>query len=295
MANRGLGNGLDNGLESGLGQGVDLGLRQGLGSGMSDAEFLNNRPMQNPLLLTGTKKPIIYGLADEYTQPDAVTTTLNDIANTGTTLSCNTGGSLRPAPTRDGALGTKYSMLYNNNQSYFATTTNVTLGNAYSFVMVCKLTGNTNCTAFHVDDTISVGGCDIIISATDNTLQSTFYGGSAGTITNSKYKTTQSPNVMGDWIVLSGTYKLNIDQGVGSEQKLYVNGMLQHEFVSSTFTVVTTTMGARQVIVGNFSTSAPSAAAGFKLGAFVMFDYYMNSMERMRIENYFRSYYGYNF
>jgi hypothetical protein len=295
MAFNGLKQGLHLGNRSGLKEGLRTGIGQGLSLGTGNGTVNTTLPVQDPLGLKGTKAPCIYGLADYWTQPDAVTTTLTDIANTGTTLSCNTGGSLRPKPVQFGAMGTKYSMLYQNSQSYLATTSNVTLTNAYSFVMVCNLTGNTNCTPFHVDDTVSVGGCDIIITATDNTLQSTFYGGQAGSITNSKFKTNQSSGVMSDWILLSGTYKLDLAQGTGSEQQLYVNGMLQHDLVSSTFNVVTTTMGARQVIVGNFSTSSPSAATNFQMAAFVMFPYYMNSQERMNVENYFRQYYGYKF
>jgi len=295
MAFNGLKQGLHLGNHKGLKQGLRTGLGQGLSLGTGNGTVNTTLPTQDPMGLKGTKAPCVYALADYWTQPDGVTTTLTDIAGTGTTLSCNTGGSLRPAPTQNGCCGTKYSMLYNNNQSYLATTSNVTLGNAYSFVMVCKIQNSTNQTAFHVDNTISPGGCDVFVTATPIQLKSTFYGGQSGTITSSNYLTNQSYNVMSDWIILSGTYKLDLGQGTGSEQLLYVNGMLQHDLSSSTFTVVTTTMGARQVVVGNFSTSAPSGAAGFQLGAFAMFPYYMNSQERMSVENYFRQYYGYKF
>lgn len=295
MAFNGLKQGLHLGNHKGLKYGLSSGIGQGLSLGLLDGTVNGTLPYQDPVGLKGTKAPCIYGLADYWTQPDGVTTALTDIAGTGTTLSCNTGGSIRPAPVANGCLGNKYSMLYNNNQGYFATTSNITLTNAYSYVMVCKLNGTTNCTPFHIDDTIDVGGCDVIITNSSNTLQSTLYGGQAGSITTSVYKTNQSSGVMSDWIILSGTNKLDVSQGSGSEQQLYVNGMLQHDLVSSNFTVVTTTIGARQVIVGNFSTSSPQAAQGFQLGAFVMFPYYMNSQERMMIENYFRKYYGYKF
>lgn len=295
MGANGLKQGLPNGLHSGLKNGLSSGLCQGLSLGNTNGTVKTTVPTMNPLLLKGSKKPIIYGLADFFTQPSGINTTLTDIASTGITLTCNTGGSIRPAPNKGGAFGTKYSMDFNNSQSYFTNSSSISLSNAFSFISVFKLNGNTSAGLFHLDSEISPGGCNVSINSTNNQLKSTFYGGSGGSITNSQFVTNQSPNVMNDWIIASGTYRLSQPGGAGSEQDLFINGMRQHDLSSSNFTVVTTTISGVNIVVGNLSTSAPLGAIGMQFGAFIMFNYYLNSQERMLIENYFRMYYGYKF
>lgn len=295
MGQNGLHNGLIRGLESGLKKGFVSGLQKGFSKGFTNGVMSQNYPIQDPALLTGLKKPIIYGLADYYTQPDSITTTLTDIANTGRTLTCNYGNVVRPVPTPFGAMGSKKSMYFQNTQSYFTTSNNVTLGKEYSFVMVISMNGTTNSRALYVADSISVGGLDLMVENANNRMKSTFYGGQAGSITNSQYRTMFPSNVMSDWLLISGVMKLDNLLGAGSEQNIWINGALQKDFVSSTFNVVTTTIGSKPVIVGNSSTSSPANALGINFGAFVMFDYALNFEERFRIENYFKKYYGYNF
>lgn len=295
MGQNGLHNGLIRGLESGHKKGFVGGLRKGFSKGFTNGVHSQNFPIQDPALLQGLKKPVAYGLADFWTQPDGITTTLTDIANTGRTLTCNYGGSIRPVPTPFGALGTKNSMYYPNTQSYFTTSTDVPFVSEYSFVMVVKLNGTTNARALLIEDNINVGGLDLMVENANNRLKNTFYGGQSGAMTNSQYRTSLPPNVMSDWLIISGVMKLDISLGAGSEQNIWINGALQKDFVSSTFNVVTPTMVAKQIIVGNLSTSSPANALGFEFGAFSLFDYALNSEERFRIENYFRKYYGYNF
>ena len=48
-------------------------------------------------------------------------------------------------------------------------------------------------------------------------------------------------------------------------------------------------------VVGNQSTTSGTRGAGMYFGAFLLFDYWLNESEQLRLENYFRDYYGHKF
>jgi hypothetical protein len=295
----GLGSGLKagrlQGLKTGLGQSS---LRSGLVGGVKDGISIREK-MQDPLLLTGVKKPVVYGLADYFTQPTGTTTTLTDIASTGVVLTNAQGGSFRPSPIAKGIFNNKYAMdLTVNSASCFYTSPTYSFSGltAITMIMVAKLNNLSGKQLIYIDDSITPGGVDVSSISTSNQLRSIFYGGSAGTITNSQYDTSECSGIMSNWMIFTAKYRLSLPQGAGSEQEMYVNGKIQRKLNSSTFTAVTSSwIAGKQLIIGCNAISGGSNGGNIQMGAFVMLPYWANESEQLRLENYFRYYYGNKF
>jgi hypothetical protein len=257
------------------------------------------------------KKPLIFCIADFFTQPTSTTTTLLDIANTGFTLTCAAGGSIRPIPTLNDIHNKFTSMNFNNTQSFLIPSPTLDLKgySAVTMIMVVKLKKIAARAIFTIDDMITPGGLNVDILNTSNTIQTTFYGGQPGSVTNSVYNSIQPTSEMEEWMIL--TVKVRLQEpaikptgtprlGPGSEQETYINGILQKKFIStSPYTNNTTTpvfVSGQNIIVGNDnSILSGSKGNGIRLGGIVVLPYFANESEQIRLENYWRSYYGYKF
>ena len=161
--------------------------------------------------------------------------------------------------------------------------------------MVCKLKAIA-AQVFYIDSSITPGGVDLSMIDTNRTLRSIYYGGQPGSITNSQYDSFLSQGESSDWMILTLKYRLKQPGGAGSEQEMYVNGRLQHKLNSSTFNIITTSMTSGQTfIIGNTSITSGSRGNSMFFGSFLLLDYWMNESEQLRLENYFRWYYGNKF
>lgn len=270
------------------------GLKQGLHKLTRDKTH-----SQDPAELTGIKKPLIFCISDFYTQPSGIETRLLDLCGSGYALYCNAGGSYRPQPIPKDIFNLKTSMDFVNPSAFLVPipTLSLTGYNSITTIMVVKLKSIAARAIFTIDDTTTPGGLNLTIEDTENRVSSTFRGGQAGSVTNSKFETYKSSAEMGDWMIITSKVRLSQPQGAGSEQELYINGNLQKKFVSSNFNVVTTSfVGGQNIIVGNDnSILAGTKGDGIKLGGIVVLPYWANETEQIRIENYWRNYYGNKF
>ena len=307
--NKGLQKGIQQGVKNGIGHSnIQSGLKQGK---IKSTGIKDRTHSQDPRLLKGVKKPLVFCIADYYTQPNSTTTTLLDIANTGYTLTCAAGGSIRPIPTTNDIFNKFTSMNFNNTQSFLigSPTLALTGYSAITMIMVVKLKKIAARAIFTIDDTTTPGGLNVDILNTSNTIQTTFYGGQPGSVTNSVYNSIQPTSEMEDWMILTVKVRLQEPQikptgtprlGGGSEQETYINGIIQKKFVStSPYTNNTTApvfTSAQNIIVGNDnSILSGSKGNGIRLGGIVVLPYWANDSEQVRLENYWRSYYGYKF
>jgi hypothetical protein len=161
--------------------------------------------------------------------------------------------------------------------------------------MVCKLKAIA-AQVFFIEDSIIPGGVDLSMVDTNRTLRSIYYGGQPGSITNSQYDSFLSQGESSDWMILTSKYRLKQPGGAGSEQEMYVNGRFQHRLNSTTFNIVTTSMtSAQELIIGNTSITSGTRGNSMFFGSFLLLDYWMNESEQLRLENYFRWYYGNKF
>jgi hypothetical protein len=292
---------LKKGLNSGILQGVKTGLgmsnlRSGLVSGITSG-ILDKSKIQNPVNLSGNKRPLIFCNADNITTNTGILLTLKDLVNSGFTLTNAQGSSSTPDVVANNIFGYKDSLDFNSGTSslYPTPALNFSGDSEISIIMVCKLKAVT-AQIFYVPDSITPGGIDLSIINSNRTLRSIYYGGQPGGLTNSQYDTFLSPNESEDWIILTCKYRLKQPGGAGSEQLMFVNGRLQHKLNSSTFNVITTSMTASQTfIIGNTSITSGSRGNSMFLGSFLLFDYFLNESEQLRLENYFRWYYNNKF
>ena len=297
MAQSGLNSGMYGGLRQGVKSGlamsnINSGLLGGLVNGIWDKS-----KMQNPVSLTGIKKPLIFCNADNFTTPPAASVTLTDLVGSGFTLTNAQGSAFVPDLVEDGLFNHRNYLDFNDTRCSLYPTPALTFAgdSEVSVMMVVKLKSGAN-QLFYIDSTIIPGGVDLSMSDVNRTIRSIYYGGQPGSITNSQYDSFLSQGEREDWMILTAKYRLKQPGGAGSEQEMYVNGRLQHKLNSSTFNIITTSMTSGQTfIVGNTNISSGSRGLSMHLGAFLLTDYWMNESEQLRLENYFRWYYGNSF
>jgi hypothetical protein len=292
--------GLNSGMSRGLHQGVKTGLAMAnMSSGLNGgvvSSIWDKSKMQNPLNLTGIKKPLIFNNADNFTTPPSASVTLKDLIGSGFTLTNAQGSAYVPDLVEGGLFGRDYLDFNDSRCSLYPTPTlNFGGDSEVSVIMVVKLKASAS-QLFYISDTITPGSVNLSMSDANRTIRSIYYGGQPGGITNSQYDSFLSQEEREDWMILTAKYRLKQPGGAGSEQEMYVNGRLQHKLNTSNFNVITTTMSAGQTfIVGNTSTTSGSRGLSMHFGAFLLMDYWLNESEQLRLENYFRWYYGNSF
>ena len=294
--------GLNSGMSRGLHQGVKTGLgmaniNSGLGSGLVTGIWDKSK-MQDPTSLSGIKRPIIFCLADQLSVDIGTTITMRDLVGSGFSLTNNQGSNPTPNLVEAGIFGYRdYLDFANGASSLIPTPTfNFSGYTEVSFMMVLKVKASNAKNIIYVVNELTPGGIDISTVDTARTLRSTYRGGQGGSITTSIYDTFLSQEEASDWMILTAKYRLKLPGGQGSEQELYVNGRLQKKLFSTNFTVLTTAMTSGQsLVVGNSAVSGGTRGDGIQLGAFLMNDYWLNESEQLRLENYFRWYYGNSF
>lgn len=173
-------------------------------------------------------------------------------------------------------------------------------------MMVLKSKEIASKTLFTLDGSTQPGGMIFntqSVTPTD-TLRLIAYGNIAGAIRTSSYDTTNLPE-LNDWVLV--TMKMNLldpnkapQKGLGSEQELYVNGKFQHTLVTNTWGTFSATPTIifpinQQITIGSNNTTAGTGANGMYLASFLMLPYWANETEQLRLENYFRYYYGMRF
>lgn len=295
MALSGLKSGLNGtGLLQGVKGGSSLGhMKIGLVGGSINT-MSNRSNMQNPLNLTGNKKPLIYGLPDFYTITGSTITNLTDIAKTGNFWISNGSAASRPIP-RENKLNGRTMLVYEGSSAWMSSNSapSSTAKNAYTAIFVAKMNGTGNMTML-TSNSITAGAILVQAGPTDTySVRSNFY---YGTSNFSTWSSVSPSNWMTrDYAIYTVKYRLAQPGGVGSEQLMYINGQLQHYPVSTTFTLGTTTAAMNTIAIGNSPTSTNTLARDFELGACMVFDYFLNESEQLRIENYLRYYYNERF
>jgi hypothetical protein len=297
MAQSGLNTGMSKGIHQGVKSGLEMtNIRSGLKGGVVSSIWDKSK-MQSPLNLSGIKKPLIYCTADSLTTNTGIVITLTDLVGSGYTLTNAQGTNPTPNLIVKDIFNYRDSLDFNNGAScmYPTPALNFSGKTELSVMMVCKLK-NIASQIFFIQDSTLPGGVDLSTIDTNRTLRSIYYGGQPGAVTNSQYDSFLSTGESSDWMILTLKYRLKQPGGAGSEQEMYINGRLQHKFNSSNFNIITTSMTSAQTfIVGNTAISGGSRGNSMYLGSFLLLDYWMNESEQLRLENYFRWYYGNKF
>ena len=297
MAQSGLNTGISKGFHQGVKSGLEMAnIRSGLKGGVVSS-ICDKSKMQNPINLSGIKKPLIFCNADNLTSNTGTVITLTDLIGSGFTLTNAQGTSFTPDLVIKDIFSIKDSLDFNTAACSLYPTPAINFNgkSEISIMMVCRLK-SIAAQVVYIEDSITPGGVDLSMIDSNRTLRSIYYGGQPGSITNSQYDSFLSQGESSDWMILTLKYRLKQPGGAGSEQEMYVNGRLQHKFNSSTFNIITTAMTSTQdLIIGNTSISSGTRGNSMSLGSFLLLDYWMNESEQLRLENYFRWYYGNKF
>ena len=284
--------GLQSGLTSGRHQGIKTGrgmsnMLVGKHGGISNG-ISNKNKMQDPEIWTGVNAPIVYWNS-EYC-------TVNSSGNLLTIT--NLSNRSNPGALSVGSDPNKSNDVVNNKASLtFDTTDYVSggslTGNDASIMLVFNLNTTSTadlCTYIFTSVFDSIG--DIYIqSVGGNTIQTTLIGNPT---TNTSVYQTPSNLIQGRWYILTAKFRLYQPNGIGSEQELYINGTKQNIVpVTTSYTGLST--DAFQTTSFFFGGNSSQTRGGNKIATALTFDYWINESEQIRLENYFKWYYGCNF
>jgi hypothetical protein len=299
-------NGINGGLRQGWLQGVKSGMGfakmdGGLKKGIVSESGMHNR-VQDPTLFLGSKKPSAFFLADFATATGAGAniSALQQLIPGATTFVLNSGVVWQPPYRGNGGVYNNRAYLDFNNTADAVYTNSSTMGsgkNEFTLMMVFRVSTASQAALFcSIDSTFSLTIGDLVVETYGDNVRVTFTGNP--TTTSSVYDTYDPTLQVGNhWHLLTVKARLYQPNGPGSEMEIWLNG-------KKDMTPVTTTFGASTGnFIGNtfvFGAYGQSVAGGFSRGGSniagaITFDYWLNPSEQIRMENYFRWYYGRRF
>ncbi len=296
-------NGINSGLKPGMLQGLKSGLgfsrmESGLKKGLVGESGIHNK-VQDPTLLQGNKQPSCFWIADYATATGAgaTITALTQLSSGKTSFTFNSSPAYQPPYSGNGGVYNNRAYIDFNSASDAIYTSLSTMGsgkNEFTLMMVLRLSSSLQKSLFYsVDSTISATVGDIHVEAFGNRIRVTFTGSPTSTL--SIYE-TYDPLLEGlyHWHLLTVKLRLYQPNGQGSEMEIYLNGNLNMKPVTTTFGGSTNNFVGNTFVFGNNSTGS-FTAGGSQIASVLTFDYWLNPSEQMRIENFYRWYYGRRF
>ena len=296
-------NGINDGLKQGWLQGYKSGFGHarkegGMRKGLVSESGMHNK-IQDPTLLQGDKQPSSFFIADYNSTTTAGSTIANltQLSPGKTAYTIGSSPAFQPPYTGNGGVYNNRAYIDFNSSADRVSTSLSTMGsgqNEFTIMMVFRISStSTNRILFYsVDSTIANTVGDIQITTQNgNRVRVSFIGNP--TTTSAVYD-TYDPLVEGlyHWHILTCKFRLYQPNGQGSEVEMYLNGNLN-------MTPITTTFGASTGnFVGNtfyFGNNSSATSAGSQIASAITFDYWLNPSEQIRMENFYRWYYGRRF
>ena len=302
------------GLESGLRQGRLQGRKTGLGMASSRSGLISGRTngiankdkIQDPVLLASARNdcPYIYWNADNVTTSGGNVTAITNLLRTYNPLtqSANTVFTAQSDPAYiSGAV-------FNNKAAIQFDTTDIigligsggadmTNTSEMTMIMVCKPVSTSRTVLFwkkdvNSDPAFSDTAGDLSVEF-DGTNINVFFIGNPTTQT-AQYRAIDS-TIKNNWIILTVKARLSSPDGPGSFLDIFVNGKRCKTLVTDAITSLprtpSLTWANNYIEFGNSS----GGYGGNQIAAGFITEQWMNESEQLRVENYFRWYYGYNF
>lgn len=296
MAQNGLNGGLIRGLQQGVKGGLGLAnMRPGLVSGIKEG-IPNKNLFQNPLNLRGNKTPLFFYNADGIPiDPDGTnsSTSLTNLItgfnplyeSTAKTLTFNSATTTIP---QDEVFYNRATVNHSVGSKFITLGTAWNLATQASITFVAKAVstgtgvmlqkGTSGASTFRIS---FEGGNRVQVSFTDSSINTINYTTRTGSIIQSKY------------YLITVLLDYSKPRGNGSEVRIYINGKEDTNYLSGTFVGSTS---ANFVVESSYIGAISSGTlAGSYIAAALATEYCYSDIERIRIENYFRWYYGFNF
>jgi hypothetical protein len=279
--------GLRNGIRDGLGSPFGLSpMRNGLKNGFHQNNLPKKDKFQDFTILSGIK--VLSGcawLADYgvYNTSNNLSAMINQLTSTGISFAVNSDPNFNLS-----VFGNRKSIQFDAGDRLYTSSTTFLQGyNSQTVMMIIKLTG-AGILYSYVDSTSlpTVGDLSIVATSVDR-VTSTFIGNPTSTSS-----VIESVNPLGgNWFLLTVICDINEQTSVG--QEMYINGQRIFNYTTKNFTPSTSTFTGVNGSFGNNQTLA-SGGNNYIAGGLVL-PYAVNSSERIRLENFFRIYYGYQF
>lgn len=296
-------NGINDGLKQGWLQGVKSGfgfsrMSGGLKKGLVSEPGMHNK-VQDPTLLQGTKRPTTFFIADYATATTAgsTITALQQLAPGGPSYTISSSPAYQPPYIGNGGVYNNRAYIDFNSGADYVATSSATMGsgkNELTVMMVFRISSTSN-------DRMLFSSVDSTISATIGDIQITTQGGNRvrvsvignPTTTSAVYE-TYDPLAEGlyHWHILTVKVRLYQPNGQGSEVEMHLNGKLNMNPITTTFGASTGNFVGNTFFFGNNSSAA---SGGSQIASAITFDYWLNPSEQMRMENFYRWYYGRRF
>ena len=299
----GLTNGILQGYKSGLGFArMESGFKKGLLNGIRE-----HNKVQDPTAgLIADKKPKFFWLAD-YTETGGVypPTSGSGISSTDGPYELINGGLMvaasNPVFRGNGVYYNKGYVDFASSADRISTSTTVVGTSELTVVMLLRLSSTLTGVLFQRgasstvgDITISsIGGTKIRVTLTGPSSTSSVYETYEPTIAATE--TTSNGTNTNKWFILTVKFDMTQRNGNGSEMEIYIDGVKNMTPVTTTFTGTSTAMSNLAVHYGNTTTQSNDVSYRCQIASSVYFDYWLNSTEQTRIENFYRYYYGHRF
>lgn len=299
----GLTNGILQGYKSGMGfSRMESGFKKGLLNGIRSHD-----KVQDPTVgIIADKTPKIFWLADyTYTSSGVYPPVSgNTIGGTDGPFELIGGGLMVSASSpvfRKGVFNEKGYVDFSTSADRVSSPTTIAGTSELTVCMVLRISSILTGVLFQRGASGTQG--DITISSIDgNKIRVTFTGPSSTSSVYETYEptiaaTTTTSNGTNDnkWFILTVKFDMTQRNGNGSEMEIYINGVKNMTPVTTTFTGTTTAMSNLTVHFGNTTTQTNDVNYRLQMASAVVFDYWLSNAEQMRIENFYRYYYGHRF
>jgi hypothetical protein len=307
------------GFERGSNQGILQGVKTGFGMSPYRSGFLggitdgtaNMDKLQDPVVLASARTdcPFFFWNADNLTLSGNTVTAVTNLLGTFNPLTQSAISSMSvlgsPLYVARDMINNRASVNFGNTaQDAFSTDNaavpNMTNTSEMTLMLVCKPSATG--ILFWKKDTGSdppalptIGDLDVRFNGTDITVS--LVGNP--TSQTATYKTS-GVIIKDTWVIVTVKARLSLPQGAGSCLDIYVNSLQSKNLVTDTITslptIATDTWQNNYINFGNNGSSVSGGTQpGGKIAAGLIIEQWINESEQLRLENYFRDYYGYKF
>jgi len=306
MAQSGLNSGMSRGLHQGVKSGLSASqLKSGLKGGII-SDIWDKSKIQDPAVIASARNdcPFFYWNADNLTVVGGNVTAIENLLGTYNPLTQSTISSMSvisdPAYNSAAVFNNRAAVTFDSTDVFSTNNLAVpsmTNTSEMTMIMVCRPVSTSRSVLFWKKDVTSdpsietIG--DLSVEFDGNNINVVFNGNP--TTETATYRASD-PRILNHWIILTVKARLSLPNGIGSSIDIYVNGMRNKTTISDTITslprVAVSTWANGYIQFGNSNQTTGGTnqiAAGF------ITEQWMNESEQLRVENYFRWYYGYNF
>ena len=312
MARTGLVKGYAQGRLQGAKTGLGMaGYRTGFAGGRTDGTA-NMDKMQDPVLLASARNdcPFFFWNADNVTLSGLNVTAVTNLLGTHNPGTQTTISSISiisdPAYVANAVNNNKAAIEFDPSDAFStnnAAVPDMTNTSEMTLMLVCKPVASSRSILFWKKDSSTdpvfsdtIGDLEVAFDGTDITVTIT-----SNPTTETATYAAKDPSIKNNWILLTVKARLSEPQGAGSCLDIYVNGTQNKHLVSDTITslpvIANTTWQNGFINFGNNgSASSPGTRGGNnQIAAGLIIEQWINESQQLRLENYFRDYYGIKF